>query len=77
MSVRTEGSDVTAGLAKVTDGSDLIAFDGNKMVSKQDAEKKLQLFKLNPTGKAEGSAMVWCHAPSIVSRQPWCSCSVA
>jgi uncharacterized protein (TIGR03067 family) len=51
VSMKTEGTDVTAGLAKVTDGSDLIAFDGDKMVSKQGTEKKSLPFKLDPVRK--------------------------
>lgn len=48
VSVRTDGADVTALLAKVTDGSDLITFDGDTMVSMQGGQKKSLPFKLNP-----------------------------
>lgn len=50
VSVTMGGTDVTAGLAQVTDGSDLITFDGDRMVSRQGGEKKSLPFQVNPAG---------------------------
>ena len=53
VSVEMEGMDVTDKLVKIDDGTELITFAGDKMVSKQGPEQKEKAvpFKIDPSKK--------------------------